>query len=138
MSTLGIYLAILLSLVGSGLSTWGQSLQDESIAESHVQANVPDQKNFDRFLKRDLEQYFRDTKKKIVTVEYELLRKGPIQSGIAYPKFYAWATIHYQGTVDDEGAVRLAAVEKKRFDVTHFVTKADIERSPMTLDRIFP
>ena len=138
MSKLGISLATLLLLVGSALTTWGQSLQDESIAESHIRANVPDQKDFDNFLKRDLEQYFKDTKKKIVTVEYELLRKGPTQSGIAYPKFYAWVTIHYQGTVDDEGAVRLAAVEKKRFDVTHFVTKADIERSPMTLDRIFP
>lgn len=138
MSKPGISLATSLLLVVSGLTTWGQSLQDESIAELHIRANVPDQKNFDKFLKRDLERYFKDTKKKTVTVEYELLRKGPTQSGIAYPKFYAWVTIRDEGTVDDEGAVRVAAVEKNRFDVTDFVSKADIERSPMTVDRIFP
>src|SRR5213078_4351122 len=85
--------------------------QGESIAESHIRANLPDKKNFDKFLKRDLEQYFKDSLQKTVHVEYELLRKGPTQTGIAYPKFYAWVTIRDGEKVIDQGAVRVAAIE---------------------------
>jgi hypothetical protein len=112
--------------------------QGESIAESHIRANVPDAKDFAKFLKRDLEQYFKAVKQKTVTVEYELLRNGPTQSGIAYPKFYAWVTVRDGATVLDQGAVRVAAIEKKRFEVTHFVSEADIKREPAALDEIFP
>jgi hypothetical protein len=138
MTTLKISIATMLLLVGSVVTGRSQFFQDESVSESHIRANVPDEKDFEKFLKRDLEQYFKETKRKTVTVEYELLRKGPTQSGIAYPKFYAWLTIRDRGTILEEGAVRVAAVEKKHFDVTDFLSKADIERSPMSLDRIFP
>ena len=114
-----------------------QSLQ-ESIADSHIRANVPDEKHFDKFLRRDLERYFKDRKKKAVTVQYELLRKGPTQTGIAYPKFYAWVTILDHEALVEEGAVRVAAVNKKQFDITDYISRADVERSPGTLDRIFP
>ena len=112
--------------------------QGESLAESHIRANVPDEKDFDKFLKRDLEKYFKDTRQKTVTVEYELLRDGPTQSGIAYPKYYAWVTVRDGATVVDEGAVRVAAVQKKFFDVTDFVSQEDIKRAPAALDEIFP
>ena len=112
--------------------------QGESIAESHIRANVPEEKDFDKFLKRDLEKYFKHTKQKPVTVEYELLRKEPTQSGIAYPKFYAWVTVRDGAAVVEQGAVRVAAVEKKSFDVTHFVSEAEIKRAPAALDEIFP
>ncbi len=130
-------IAISLLLVAGVVITCAQP-QGESIAESHVRANVPDEKDFAKFLKRDLEQYFKDSTKKTVTVEYELLRNGPTQSGIAYPKFYAWVTVRDNTTVIDQGAVRVAAVEKKHFDVTDFVSEADIKDAPMILDRIFP
>jgi hypothetical protein len=112
--------------------------QGESIAESHIRANVPDEKDFPKFLKRDLEKYFKAKLSKTVTVEYELLRDGPTQSGIAYPKFYAWVTVRDGATIVDEGAVRVAAVEKKFFDVTHFISETDIKRAPAALDEIFP
>ena len=112
--------------------------QGGSLAESHIRANVPDEKDFDKFLKRDLEKHFKGTKQKSVIVEYELLRDGPTQSGIAYPKFYAWVTVRDGATVVDQGAVRVAAVQKKFFDVTHFVSEADIKRAPAALDGIFP
>jgi len=109
-----------------------------SLAESHIRANVPDEKDFDKFLKRDIEKYFKDTKQKSITVEYELLRDGRTQSGIAYPKFYAWVTVRDGATIVDQGAVRVAAVQKKLFKVTHFVSEADIKRAPAALDEIFP
>jgi hypothetical protein len=137
MTRLEISVATLLLMLLCCSTLMCQSL-GESIADSHIRANVPDEKHFDKFLKRDLERYFKDMERKPVTVQYELLRNGPTQTGIAYPKFYAWVTIrHHEGLVD-EGAVRLAAVEKKRFDITDYISRADTERSPGTLDRIFP
>jgi hypothetical protein len=130
-------IAVSLLLVAGAVIACAQP-QGESIAESHIRANVPDEKDFAKFLTRDLEQYFKDTTKKTVTVEYELLRNGPTQSGIAYPKFYAWVTVRDGTTVVDQGAVRVAAIERKRFDVTHFVSETDIKRAPAALDEIFP
>ena len=132
-----LFTAVSLLLVAGVVTACAQP-QGESIAESHIRANVPDEKDFAKFLKRDLEQYFKDTVKKTVTVEYELLRNGPTQSGIAYPKFYTWVTVRDGKTVIDQGAVRVAAVEKKHFDVTDFVSEADIKDAPMVLDLIFP
>jgi hypothetical protein len=132
-----ISIAALLVLVAGFVAAFAQP-QGESIAESHIRANVPDEKDFDKFLKRDLEQYFKETLNKTVTVEFELLRKGPTQTGIAYPKFYAWVTIRDSVKVIDQGAVRVAAIEKKHFDVTDFVSEADIKDAPLMLDRIFP
>ena len=130
-------IAVLLLLVAGVVIARAQP-QGESIAESHVRANVPDEKGFAKFLTRDLEEYFKGPTRKTVTVEYELLRNGATQSGIAYPKFYAWVTVRDGATVITQGAVRVAAIEKKRFDVTHFVSEADIKRAPATLDEIFP
>jgi hypothetical protein len=50
MTKLKISIAALLLLMGGALTAWGQSLQDESIAESHIRANVPDEKDFDLLL----------------------------------------------------------------------------------------
>ena len=37
-----------------------------------------------------------------------------------------------------EGAVRVAAVEQKGFDITHFLSAQEIARSPKTVSGIFP
>src|SRR5690242_21832060 len=64
-----------------------------SLALSHIEAHVPSEREFDAFLTRDLEHYFTTKEKKNVTVTYELLRDMPTQTGIAYPKFYAWVIV---------------------------------------------
>ncbi len=66
------------------------------VSLSHVEANVPPQKEFDEILARDLQAYFQDLKGKQVGVQYEFLRRGPTQVGVAYPKFYLWVKI-YEG-----------------------------------------
>lgn len=99
----------------------------ENLAESHSKANVPDQATFDVLLKCDLEHYFKESKKQNVEVVYELLRKGPTQSGTSFPKFYVWVVLKAGGAVIEEGAVKVAAVEKKQFAVHDYVSKSDIE-----------
>jgi hypothetical protein len=55
----------------------------------HIEANVPEQKNFRTYLTRDLNSYFASASSQPVSVEYDLLRDYPTQTGIAYPKYYA-------------------------------------------------
>jgi hypothetical protein len=114
----------------------GQDLSD--VAGSHIEANVPTQKDFDPFLKRDLAAFFHRSSTAPIRVEYQLLREGPTQTGIAYPKFYAWVKVFSGSRLSQEGAVRLAAIDKARFEVTQFVPKSDVARDPQALSRIFP
>ena len=83
------------------------------IEQSHIDANVPEDSEFNRLLERDLTTQFvsRLSAKGPVRVQSTLLREGPTQTGIAYPKFYLWVTVHDDGRVLFEGAVRVAAIE---------------------------
>jgi len=110
----------------------------QSMAGSHIAANVPDGDDFAPLLKRDVAAYLEPVVGGKVTVEFELLRDGPTQSGAAYPKFYAWIRAYSDGKIAAEGAVRAAAVEKKRFEVTHYFSKAEIARDPHRIDAVFP
>lgn len=110
----------------------------QGIAASHIEANVPVGPDFRNFLVRDLQAYFAASTGKRVRAEYELLRDGPTQSGVAYPKYYAWVRVFAGQTLLDEGAVRVAAIERVRFEVTHFLSKARIARDPQALESIVP
>jgi phenylpyruvate tautomerase PptA (4-oxalocrotonate tautomerase family) len=109
----------------------------DSIRDSHVEANVPVEADFDAFLKRDLAEYFKDVGKS-VEVEYELLRRGPTQSGVAFPKFYVWVVVKSEGKVVEEGAARVAAIEKKEFEVVNYYTREQIERDTERIYKVFP
>ena len=107
--------------------------------ESHIEANVPPPAAFTAFLHRDVAAYLTNRVGQKVTVEHDLLREAPTQSGVAYPKFYIWVRgFSPDKTVVAEGAMRLAAIEKKRFDVTDFVTKEQIITEPTQIESVFP
>jgi len=110
------------------------------VQNSHTQGNVP--KQFDKLLKRDLITYFQEIYKENVTVEYELLRDIPTQVGVALPKYYIWVKIYGQisgqKTLLDEGAVKVAAVEKTHFTVLNYLAIADLKKSPERINQVFP
>lgn len=108
------------------------------VAESHIAANVPSTNDFRPFLIRDLATYLKPTHGDKLTVDYELLRDGPTQSGVAYPKFYVWLRATNAEQTVIEGAVRVAAIEKKRFEISDFVPRAEIVSRPDSVTRIFP
>jgi hypothetical protein len=114
------------------------SAQIPGVRESHIDGNVPDKKDFDRFLKRDLTAYFQEGTKGRVRVEYELLRKEPTQAGVAFPKFYLWVKAFQGKKLLVEGAARVSAAEKKRFDVVNFREKAEIQKAPDAVANTFP
>ena len=120
------------------MSVLSPDSSSQNIHDEYIQANVPDKKEFDTFLKRDLVKYFSESSRITVEVRYELLRNEPTQTGVAYPKFYLWVTISNNGKTIEQGAVRVAAIERREFEITDYLKKEDIQRSPMTVYKIFP
>ncbi len=116
-----------------------QNPMDE-IQKSHIEANVPSEDSFNSILNRDLTLYFQPKFENVkIAVSYDLLRTAPTQSGVSYPKYYAWVKVKSEkGTILVEGAVRLAAIETVRFDVTDFISAKEVQVAPEKLDTVFP
>ena len=110
----------------------------DPVQQSHIRGNVPVSEDFDQFMVRGLTAYFRTEYGDGVSVDYQLLRQGPTQSGVAYPKYYVWVVVRRGTTVLAEGACRLAAIDRRLFEVTSFVSVASIRESPMRIYSIFP
>jgi hypothetical protein len=136
-SRIMVLLLIMSLFTGSSIAQNNQAVI-EDIAKSHIDGNVPDKKDFDNIMKRDLEKYFAERYLVKPTVTWELLRDGPTQTGISYPKYYAWVRVRIKDSLLIEGATRVAAIEKKYFDVTHFVGRQEIENQPEQIFAIFP
>ena len=111
---------------------------NDPLAQSHIDANVPPAEQFQSLLKRDLQAFFSNRHGSSVAVSYELLRDGPIQTGIAYPKYYVWVKTQSSAGPVEEGAVRVAAMDRTRFEVTHFMSKRDIQTNPSGVEQVFP
>jgi hypothetical protein len=113
-----------------------------------VEANVPSAEVFGSLLHRDLLLYFlKADNKNTTSVMYQLLRDtptGPPQWGPrpnqrgAYPTYYLWVRIFSDSTLSDEGAVRVMAIERNRFEVTHFLSRAEIMKNPSLVSKIVP
>ncbi len=111
----------------------------QQIEQSHIDGNVPAAKDFHKFLVRDLQKYFSSLLKTKVLVEYELLRDGPTQSGVSFPKYYAWVKIYGKGAkLIEQGAVRVAAEDKTEFGVTDFWNVNKIRDDEKNLPLTFP
>jgi hypothetical protein len=109
------------------------------IQQSHISSNLPDTfQEFQKILERDLEKYFLAKLNRQVEIQYKLLRKAPTQSGVAYPKFYAWVNVRENNKIVESGAVRLASIDKTKIEVTNFVSKKKILKNPDILNSIFP
>jgi hypothetical protein len=67
-----------------------------------------------------------------------MLREGATQSGVSYPKFYAWVVFPLAGGEARRGAVRLAAIDAERFEVTNFISEDEVKRNPDRIYKIFP
>ncbi len=117
----------------------GAQAQVADIQKSHIEANIPSTRaEFDLIMKRDLTSYFKKKYKNISNIDFRLLRDGPTQSGVAYPKFYAWIEIKGDGKTLDSGAIRVAAIEKKTVEVTDFFSQEKINANPSAIESVFP
>lgn len=108
------------------------------VQASHIEANEPAPGDFDHILRRDLTAHFLPAPSPGAEVEYEFLRDGPTQSGGSYPKYYLWVRVSAGGAVQQEGAVRLAAIDRERFEVTNFLSRDQIASDPSQIHQVFP
>lgn len=109
------------------------------ISQSHIDANVPSEDDFDTLLERDLTAHLRALEgDPSLSVDYELFRREPTQSGVSYPKFYAWVRSRSEGAAVERGAVRLEAIEKRRFRVTDYFSEDRIREQPELIYEVFP
>lgn len=109
------------------------------LQRSHIEANVPAPEEFERLLQRDLLAFFKHSVGSAITsVEVQPLRSGPTQSGVSYPKFYLWVKVMAGSSVQQTGAVRVAAVQRTRFEVTDFMAAASIKAKPSEVGAVFP
>lgn len=99
------------------------------------------QPNFEEYLLRDLTAYFQgNTDNPQLEVSYELLRRGPTQTGLSVPKYYLWVIgKDAAGKNSIEGAVRIRYLpDRQEFEVTDFVEKSEVRTQPRVLRDIFP
>jgi hypothetical protein len=104
----------------------------------HIAANVPDEADFSAVLERDLRAYFAAAGFRRPSIRFEMLRHAPTQSGIAYPKYYLWVWVWSEGRPAVSGAVRVAAVQRERFEVTDFRSREAIIAQPGQIGSVFP
>lgn len=89
-------------------------------------------------VERDLRQYFADTLQRtdLSRVDLEALGEGPAAK---VAKLYYWVRVYDQKRVKvAEGAVRVATVDRKTFEVTHFIARRRVRSEPELLQKIFP
>jgi len=110
-----------------------------ALRQGHIDANVPDQKNFERILNRDITKYVTDKADKDITVKVELLRNGPSQSGVALPKYYIWIEKrNSKGVLMEEAAARIAAINRDHFDVIQYYDRKRLETETDLVSKVFP
>jgi len=105
---------------------------------NHISANVPPDADFMVLLQRDIRAYLVANGLPSKNVEIEPLRKGPTQSGVSYPKYYVWIRAVDETGHHIEGAMRIAAIDRVRFDIADFTPAASIRSDPTLLDSTYP
>ena len=109
-----------------------------ALRNSHIEANVPPESQFNMIIMLALEKFMTANLGKPCTVRYTLLRKGSTQSGVVYPKYYVWVEVLLDGKTIEQGAARVAAIEKTEFHVTDFLTVDKIRSASKEIYRVFP
>jgi hypothetical protein len=106
---------------------------------SHILENVPPHEVFHSILQRDLRAFAERSGYNSVTgIQYTLLRDAPTQSGVSYPKYYVWLQVQSGSTVLVEGAARVLAIDRVRFEVANFLTVQQLRTTPSEAESVFP
>jgi hypothetical protein len=109
------------------------------ISIGHIEANAPDEAHFDALLTSSLETYCRDMAGgKPVTVRYAMLRDGPTQAGLGFPKYYVWVEVFDGPSRIVQGAAKAVGIDRQTLEITDFFSEATIANLPLSLYRTFP
>lgn len=132
------FLIISIAIVGYiSLTIWVLN----SIPQSHLEANVVEEQYFDEYLKRDIKEFFKNRNPiEITSVQYQLLEKGPRQTGIAFPKYYARIQVFHDNNLLESGVAIITAVNKEEFRISpmDYMNYDQIRLNPDILKTLFP
>lgn len=132
-------LILLALLAGAGLCAVSPVLILALISMAHIKANAPDEAHFDELLTSSLETYCRDMGGgKPVTVRYAMLRDGPTQAGLGFPKYYVWVEVFDGPRRIVQGAAKAVGINRQELEITDFFSEATIGNLPLSLYRTFP
>lgn len=119
-------------------STADMARMMQQLQASHVSANAPPASSFSKILERDVRAYFAAHRLPFTKVTIELLRKGATQNGVSYPKYYIWIRATGAAKHHAEGAMRIVAIDRARFEVTDFTPADTVRSDPASLAAIYP
>ncbi|MFA6131196.1 MAG: hypothetical protein WC730_02970 [Patescibacteria group bacterium] len=106
---------------------------------THLEANEPPAEYLDEYLERDVMNYFNNVIDVHVTLlNFEFLREGASQVGLAEPKYYVWVSAYDDDIVVEEGALYLAAAEQQYFRILNFFSVEEIIEDPSEMNKLFP
>lgn len=90
-------------------------------------------------ISRDTTAYFSKNLSQDVKVELRLFPHENPKSVAIFPKHYGWVSAHgVNGALITEGVVRITAVSKEKYKITHFIDKKSMLEHPGVLNEIFP
>jgi hypothetical protein len=135
MRTVTALIALVLSVSTSAAAQQSPSTADmgRMVAElqaSHIAANAPPSSEFGKLLERDVRAYLVAHRLPSRSVDFEPLRRRATQSGVSYPKYYLWVRATETSKNHFEGAMRVTAIDRIRFEIIDYTPAYAIRADP--------
>lgn len=105
----------------------------------HVSENEVPDVHFHEYLVRDLRTYFKLPAASSKSVGHEFINghEGVYQTGTGYPHYFLWIYLYDGNKIVSEGFAKVDAVDKNKFRVATFISKAQIKKDPKAVEEAY-
>lgn len=105
----------------------------------HVSESEVIDVHFHDYLVRDLRTYFKlpATSSKSVGHEFINGHEGVYQTGSGYPHYFLWIYLYDGNKIVSEGFAKVDAVDKGKFRVATFISRAQIKKDPKAVEEAY-
>lgn len=119
---------VALSLTGCGSDPSGTAIE-----------NVVPDAHFHEYLVRDLRTYFNLPAASPKSVGHEFIKghDGIYQTGNSRPHYYLWIFVYNGNEIESEGFAQVDVMDKSRFSVNAFISKAQIKKDPKAIEETY-
>ena len=126
--TATVLCCLVISLAGCGADPIEHASENEVI-DAHFHEN----------LVRDLRTYFKlpATSSKSVGHEFIKGHEGVFQTGSGYPHYFLWVYLYDGNKIVSEGFAKVDAVDKGKFRVATFISRAQIKKDPKAVEETY-
>lgn len=105
----------------------------------HVSENDVVDVHFHEYLVRDLRTYFKLPASSSKSVGQEFIKghEGLYQTGTGYPHYFLWVYVYDGNKIVSEGFAKVDAVDKNKFRVATFISRAQIKKDPKVIEETY-